>query len=238
MFTATERYVALLTQIRKLNAVADTRNYGEEDRESARREREPLTHEAAELFALMMEEHADSFVSEPLHFDRGLVLLVEAVLVKLRHEIDRELERNDLTPYMWSTLRGKSMALSKVFRMLDGRPLKKITDWVVPQYLLIAEYDDESVDFEEAADEEEANEVLDGYVGSGAIVHRYAVYPETGTMLTLFHPVLPHENIHKTMTQRAYDWTVRAKGAENLMLPADPSAFITHRYGSEDEELA
>ena len=236
MDPATARYVELVEQIRQLARISDNRDNSDEEREAARRAREPLIVEAGQLFDDVLREHQANAVSEPVIVDRGLSVLVGSLLVKLRREVERELERNDLTPYMYSTLVGKRDALSKVFRMFDSRALKWIDDFLVPEYLLVAEYDDDSVDFKEAADREEADEILADYVERGAVVTRYAVYPEVGNHVVLYYPVMPHENVHKSMTQRQYNWVLRRKGADNLTLPENVDEFITRPYGAADSE--
>ena len=231
MSSATEQYLEVYDRIHELNQVADNQKYSHEERNEARTEREPLIVKAGELFGDMLDDQRSSFVAEPVVIDRGLSLLVTGVLIKLRHQIEREMERSDLTPYMWSTLKNKYDALSKVFRMFEGRPLKKIGDWIVdPEYLLTAEYHDDSVDFKEAFDTAEARELENAFVEDGAVVNRYRVFPEHGNTVTLFYPILPHENVHRTMTRRAYEWVVRVKKPENLNLPDDPSEWITPNH--------
>ena len=230
MPSVTEQYLEVYNRIHDLNQVADNQTFSREERDAARKAREPLTVKAGELFGAMLEEQRPNVVSEPVVIDRGLSLLVVGVLVNLRQQIEREMDRTDLTPYMWSTLKAKYDAISKVFRMFEGRPLNKIHDWVDPEYLLVAEFDDDSIDIKEAFDAGEANELETALVEDGAVVNRYRVYPEYGTDTTLFYPVLPHENVHRSMTRRAYEWVLRAKKPENLALPNDPSEWVGPNY--------
>lgn len=228
---ASRRYAVLYDKIRALNQIADSNQYPDDDRDDARRAREVLMIEAGQIFDDVLEENRALFRSEPVIIEHGLAMLVSKVLVELRTQIEREMERNDLTPYMWSSLSTKRDALAKVFRMLEGRPLRKIHDWVVPEYLLLAEFDDDSVDFKEALDADEADALTEDFIERGAVVTRYATYQETGDKSILFYPVLPHENNHRTMTQRQYNWTLRTKGAENLTLPENPDEFMVKRFG-------
>lgn len=232
---ASRRYAELYDRIRELNRIADNQHCTYAERQAAREEREPLTVEAGEVFNDVLAEHEGISPAKPVILDRGLVLLVAGTLLQIRHQIDRELERNDLTPYMWSSLIGKRDAISKVFRMLEGRPLKKIDDWVIPQHLLTAEFDDDSIDFKEALDDDEAQEIEDDYVERGAVVTHYRTYPETGDKIVLFYPVLPHENGHRQMTQRQYNWTLRKKGAHNLNLPESLDGLVTHGFYDRPE---
>lgn len=217
--------------------IADNaKEYTDDDRNDARLAREKLTIEAGEIFDQVLEENRSLTTSEPVIIDHGLAMMMAKVLVEVRSQLDREIERTDLTPYMWSMLVGKRDAVSKVFRMIENRPVSKIEDWVEPEFLLLAEFDDDSVDFKEAYDRDEAEQIMADFVERGAVVTRYAVYPERGDRNVLFYPVLPHENNHRPMTQRQYNWVLRRKGAENLTLPENIDGLITHPYGTSDAD--
>jgi hypothetical protein len=229
MGAAGERYAELVKRLTELNKIADNERVSPAARDAAWAEREAMGPESLELFAAAMAEMGETAVSEPVVVDRGLVMLMVDLILQVRRQVEREMERTDLTPYMWSMLKSRYDSLSRTLRIFEGRPIKQIDDWTKVEYLLLAEFDDGSVDFKEAVDADEARLIEEAFVAEGAVVTRYAVYPETGTEVLLFYPVMPHENIHKTMTPRQYHWVLRAKGERNLKLPESPEEYFASR---------
>ena len=187
-------------------------------------ERQQLEEEIGDLLFHVNDVAIDEGwepTTEPLDVDLGMLSLIAQTLVQIRARFEHELERNDLTPYMWLMLHNRVDALNQTLGILGGKKPRGIPLEVVPTYVLHMEYDDGSIDYQEAYGAEEADQLEQAAVDEGAIVYRYLVVPEYGVAYPVFDPVRPHENRHRPISAAKFDRITRLKGGEHFDLPEE-----------------
>ena len=185
-------------------------------------ERQRLEEEIGDLLFRVNEAAVDEGwepTTDPLYLDLGLLSLMAQTLVQIRARFEHELERNDLTPYMWLMLHNRVDNLNQTLGILGGKKARGIPLEAVPTYVLHMEYDDDSIDFQEAYSAEEADQLQQAAVDEGAIVYRHMVLPEYGATYPVFDPVRPHENRHRPISASKFDRITRLKGGEHFDLP-------------------
>lgn len=164
-----------------------------------------------------LEGEEEAFVpySEVLEEDLGTLSSMAQLLVQVRAEMEKELARDDLTPYMWSLLNARVEGINVVLGILGGKKSRSVPLDTVPTHVLYAEYSDDSIDFAEADDEEEAERIRQHFIDEGAVVYRYRVMPETGERYPLTEPITPMTNRHRPMTGNKFRRVIRLKGGED-----------------------
>jgi hypothetical protein len=198
-----------------------------------------------ERYTALLFSYHDQSVDEELHSeeitaDLGFVSSVVQFLVKVRHELGKELQRDDLTPYLWSVLRKRHEGLSYAIGALHGKRSQNVEVEPVPTHVLTAEFDDGSLEWTEAYDEEEAKRLEQEFVDDGAVVYRFACYPEFGSVVYVHTPVRNLDNRHRPMTETRYRQLVRLKGSERFKLPDEMRRFVVdaeRRYSDEELDL-
>lgn len=221
----TQRYEENTDRTKALTARINDRTTSHDERDQLMVERDEVGKASADLFEQLWQGHADTSRSVPVDLDRGFAWMIVASLRRVIEQIEKELERTDLTPYMWSMLRRRADTLRSTVNILHGRGFKRSAPEPVAEQLLVAEFPDDSVDFVEAGGESEAVALQQRMIDDEAIVHRYRVVPELGAPVNLFAPVMPYENVMKPMTRRQLAWVLREKGSENLTMPEDLESF-------------
>lgn len=137
--------------------------------------------------------------SEPVVMDSGVSNFIVDVLTRVKLEIERELEREDLYPNIRDGLFKKGRALEDVMRMFYGdRRENKIDDLHVRELLLI-EFDDDSVDFIELEDDSEVEEITMDLIAQGGVVTRYSVIPYGGSDVHVHTPLTEADNHYKPL---------------------------------------
>ena len=218
----------LQDRIKELAKQVGSRKRGDPLREAAHLERQQLFETSADLLYQLAEDQEREWepVTEPYVIDLGAASFIAQTLVEIRDRIERELERDDLTPYMWMMLRNRFEHLNGVLGIIGGKKSRGNPIESVPTLLVYAEYEDGSIDVQEAHSGEEADEIEEGWIEEGAVVCRYSVFPELGTPATLFDPVSPLENRQRTLSPRKFDRLVRLKGGEKFDLPDEIREFV------------
>lgn len=122
-----------------------------------------------------------STLQEPLTLDRGMALTVAGRLNDLRHFYRRELERKDLVHAQRKELHEKVDALDLIMPAFGKGKIKRDERNMLgdPEYVILAEWDDDSLLFYEVtADELEARQ--NDLIGEGAVTTTYRVIAELG----------------------------------------------------------
>jgi hypothetical protein len=215
-------------QVEALYAQAKKVGRGSPDFAAVHAERLRVSEQRDALLFMYLEEFdgEQPLYSEPVLVDTGFLTLVVQFLVKVRYEVNKELDRNDLTPYMWSMMRKRYDALSTTLGIIQGKRTKNIDFEAVPSHVLFAEFDDESVEWAEAYDEDEAVKMNDEFVANGAVVYKYRVVPESGALVLVHDPIGPFDNRHRPINAYRYRAITRMKGGEHFSLPDDLRSVV------------
>lgn len=137
--------------------------------------------------------------SDPVVVDNGVSAFVIGLLGKIEAEVERELKRDDLYPNIRDQLFKRKRALDDVKRMFHGdRRENKYAEDDTTQ-LLIAEFDDDSVEYAEALDDLDAEELTERMVEIGAVVARYTVMPYGGSDVVVHSPLTVMDNYYQEL---------------------------------------
>ena len=166
-----------------------------------------------------LEEGSFEPSSSAVSADLGLLATMAQFLVEVRAEMNRELDRDDLTPYMWDRLLHRKSAIDTVLGVLGGKRTRRFPLEPVPTFVVHSEYDDGTLDIEEAIGRDEARATERARIDEGAVVYTYMVIPEHGTRLPVFEPITPIENQQRTIGRKKFERLVRMKGGEKFLLP-------------------
>ena len=186
----------------------------------------------------VQEEEEFEPVSETVTADLGMISTLAQLLVRVRDEMEKELTRDDLTPYMYSILLRRRDSVNDVLGLLGGRRARGTPLEKVPTYLVYAEYDDGSIDVQEAYGRDEALKIGGELVEEGAVVYTYQVLSEYGYEYPVFEPVRPIENRQRPISRNKYERLVRLKGGEKFRLPEEIKDVVIadFRWGQDDDE--
>lgn len=187
--TAGDRLQALRQEVKDLHHNYRTK----EERQEAHQQLE------AEMTALVWDsiEH-DSPYSEEVRVDGGIAAIIIQTLQAVRDQVERELQRVDLYPNIRDQLFKRSRSLDHVIKLFYGtRPENRFAD--APTRLLTVEYPDGSVDFAEALDDQEADELRESYLEDDGVVNTYVVAPQVMSDVTPHHPVLEVDNYYEEL---------------------------------------
>lgn len=140
---------------------------------------------------------------EPLHsqrveVDSAVAGFIIRILRRVLAEVEREFQRTDLYPNIRNDLFHRKRSLETVVGVLKGK--RGAEDMVAsPMFLIIAEFDDDSMDFAEASDEAERVAWEAHFQAQGGVTTTYLALPESGNHTTLHSPISSDENQFEDM---------------------------------------
>lgn len=236
--TLSERLWTLRDEIKRLSKQIRKSERGSDREAELLTRRRALDEELlSQVFEYLAEEdEAFTPASDLVLEDLGVVSFMAQVMMRVREQIERELARDDLTPYMWSIMHKRLEGVNVALGVLGGKRARNVEIEPQPSHLLYAEYDDGTIDFAEADDREEADRIEQAWVDEGAIVYRYRALPEMGESVPLFEPVMPIDNRQRPISQPKYERLVRLKGNDRFNLPDELREFVIQPHGARYDD--
>lgn len=178
--------------------------------------------------------------SDPVVVDSGVSAFVVRLLDQVKTEVERELARDDLYPNIRDQLFKRRRALEDVARLFYGdRRENKLADDATTE-LLVAEFNDDSVDYAEAENENEANEIAESMLEMGGVVARYTVIPYGGSDVLVHAPLSPMDNYYQELPAAILNRVLhgsrgRVKLPQDFVAPTLPSEVLEYLRLPEDE---
>lgn len=141
----------------------------------------------------------EELFSDPVVVDSGVSAFVIRLLNQVKSEVELELKRDDLYPNIRDQLFKRRRALGDVIRLFYGdRRENRLAEGDTTE-LLLAEFGDDSIDFAEADDAAEADEITERMVESGGVVTRYTVVPYGGSSVVVHSPLREMDNFYEEL---------------------------------------
>lgn len=178
--------------------------------------------------------------SDPVVVDSGVSAFVVRLLGQVKAEVERELARDDLYPNIRDQLFKRRRALEDVARLFHGdRRENKLADDDTTE-LLIAEFDDDSVDYAEAENAKEAHELAESMVEMGGVVARYTVIPYGGSDVLVHAPLSAIDNYYQELPPDILNRVLvasrgRVRLPEGFVAPAVPKELQEYLRLPEEE---